>query len=455
MTAGGTKGGRARDPYALQHGSTDFHVEHYDLDLTYRVRTNRLAGVATLRIRALAPLTELRLDLVGLAVSKVGVVGAKLARHEHRGGRLALRLTAEVAAGTILTVTVRYGGRPGPTPSLWGPVGWEELDDGVVVASQPTGAPTWFPCNDRPGDKATYRTTVNVENPYRVLAHGVLADRKLRSSSTTWVFDQAHPTASYLATVQIGRYDELTLAAAPVPQTAMLPAALVPLARRSLAAHGAMMELFGRLFGPYPFPAYTVVVTADELEIPLEAQGLSIFGANHLAPTRGEERLIPHELAHQWFGNSLSVASWQHLWLNEGFACYAEWLWSQASGGKSADALARQWHTRLAARPQDLVLADPGPALVFDDRVYKRGALTLHALRGAFGDDAFFALVRAWTAERADASVTTADFRAHCARHATAVGGPALALAVAALLAAWLDSPRLPAPTSLPARRGR
>ncbi|RYV49758.1 M1 family metallopeptidase [Pengzhenrongella frigida] len=455
MTTGGTRRERARDPYALLHGSTAFHVAHYDLDLTYRVRTNRLTGTATLRIRTREILTELRLDLVGLAVTKVQVAGATLARHQHRAGRLVLQLADEVAAETVLTVTVRYGGRPGPIPSPWGPVGWEELEDGVVVASQPTGAPTWFPCNDRPADKATYRTAVTAENPYRVVAHGVLVDRRVRGSSTTWVYEELHPTASYLATVQIGRYAEILLASVPVPQRAVLPAHLVPLARRRLAEHGAMMAAFSTLFGPYPFPSYTVVVTADELEIPLEAQSLSIFGANHLAPTRGDERLIPHELAHQWFGNSVSVASWQHLWLNEGFACYAEWLWSEASGGKSADSLARLWHTRLAGLPQDLVLADPGPAHVFDDRVYKRGALTLHALRGALGDDAFFALVRAWTKEHADLSVTTTEFRGHCAAHATAVGGASLALTVATLLAGWLDSPLLPAPTKRPAGRAR
>src|SRR6478672_5629056 len=127
-----------------------------------------------------------------------------------------------------------------------------------------------------------------------------------------------------------------------------------------------MMELFEQIFGPYPFGEYAVVVTEEELDVPVEAQGLSIFGANHMDGARGSERLIAHELAHQWFGNSLTVASWKHVWLHEGFACYAEWLWSERSGGSDARTHARQAHRRLQSLPHDLVLSDPGPDLMFD-----------------------------------------------------------------------------------------
>ncbi len=156
-----------------------------------------------------------------------------------------------------------------------------------------------------------------------------------------------------------------------------------------------MLEVFQDLFGPYPFAEYTAVVTDDDLEIPLEAQGISVFGANQVDGRRGSERLVAHELAHQWFGNSLTVGRWQDIWLHEGFACYAEWLWAERADGRPAgDAAGAAW-SRLSGLPQDLVLADPGPDLMFDDRLYKRGALTLHVLRCSVGDDRFFALLRA------------------------------------------------------------
>lgn len=446
----------APDPYAFGHGSPSYQVEHYDLELDYRVRTNRLTGTARLRVRTLAPVRELVLDLGSLAVHEVAVTGATVVRHRHRAGRLVVRLADVVPADASLGVVVRYGGSPRPVASAWGPVGWEELEDGVLVASQPTGAPSWFPCNDRPDDKSTYRTTITVESAYLVLVHGTLVGSRPRAGTTTWVFDQPHPTPTYLASVQIGRYADVGLAAEPVRQRVLVPPALAATARGRLARHAELMSLFTDLFGPYPFDEYALVFTADALEIPVEAQGMAVFGSNHLRPDGGGERLVPHELAHQWFGNSVSAASWQHIWLNEGFACYAEWLWSEASGGPSADALASRHHAALALLPQDLTLAQPAPAEIFDDRVYKRGALTVHAVRRTIGDTEFRDLVRAWTHRHRGGTVTTADFRDLAAEHATATGGEALAETVRTVLTDWLDQPALPElpghPRSGPAR---
>jgi aminopeptidase N len=181
-----------------------------------------------------------------------------------------------------------------------------------------------------------------------------------------------------------------------------------------------MMNLFIELFGPYPLAnGYTVVVTDDPLEIPLEAQGISIFGANHCDGTRAGERLIAHELAHQWFGNSVTARRWHDIWLHEGFACYAEWLWSEHSGGPSANALARRYHALLRHEPQDLLLADPGPRHMFDDRVYKRGALTLHALRMRLGNGKFFALLKDWTNRYRHGTAVTGDFTALAANYSS------------------------------------
>jgi aminopeptidase N len=183
------------------------------------------------------------------------------------------------------------------------------------------------------------------------------------------------------------------------------------------AKQGQMMDVFVDMFGPYPFPEYSVVITDDELEIPIEAQGMSIFGANHCTGSGRAERLVAHELAHQWFGNSLTLNRWKDIWLHEGFACYSEWLWSERSGGMSAEAHARKYYDRLAASPVDLIIGDPGPSEMFDDRVYKRGALTLHALRKQLGDNKFFDLLREWTREYRYSSVSTEDFTGLAARY--------------------------------------
>ena len=177
------------------------------------------------------------------------------------------------------------------------------------------------------------------------------------------------------------------------------------------------MDFFVRVFGEYPFASYRAVFTDDDLEIPLEAGGFSTFGANFLSRDWDAQRLIAHEMAHQWFGNSLTLGAWRDIWLHEGFACYSEWLWSEECGDDTAQERAERHHGKLADADQDLVLSDPGAADMFDDRVYKRGALTMHALRVEVGDDAFFALLRDWASQHAHSTVDTAQFRAFAAQH--------------------------------------
>jgi aminopeptidase N len=296
-------------------------------------------------------------------------------------------------------------------------VGWEELTEGSLVASQPNGAASWFPCDDHPISKAAYGISITTDSPFMAVANGGLQRKRSKAAQTTWVYEQVEPMASYLATIQIGQYTRKTLTSKPVPIHAVIPPALRKDFEVEFVNQRRIMEAFIEWFGPYPFPEYSVVVTADDLEIPIEAQGLSIFGANHCDGSGRSERLIAHELAHQWFGNSLTLSRWKDIWLHEGFACYSEWLWSQHSGGLTTEAQARKYYDRLASSAQDLAIGDPGPERMFDDRVYKRGALTLHALRKQLGDTNFFALLREWTHEYRYSSVSTEDFTGLAAKY--------------------------------------
>nr|WP_157528358.1 M1 family metallopeptidase [Kibdelosporangium sp. MJ126-NF4] len=422
------------DPYLPEHGDPSYSVEHYDLELDYRVGAGRLSGRAKITAVANTALTRFTLDLGVFRVNRVAVDG-KPVRFAHRAHKLTVQ--ARMAAKRQFTVEVRYVGNPEPIRTRhWGELGWDHLEDGVLVASQPTGAPSWFPCNDHPRDKATYRIAVTTGSPYRVVANGDLIDGRVSASTTTWVYVQLEPMATYLASVQIGRYEYLERADDRVPMRAAYPLRLMDGYAHDFGRQTEMMVAFERMFGPYPFSAYTVVVTDDDLDIPIEAQGMSIFGANHVDGRRGYERLVAHELAHQWFGNSVSIADWRQIWLNEGFAAYSEWLWSQASGGQSADALARATWARISRLPQDLVLADPGVDRMFDDLVYQRGALAVHALRLRLGDAAFFAMLREWTTNNRHGSATIEDFMAHAQRHSPRPLGD--------LFTAWLYEARLP-----------
>ena len=429
------------DPYLPGAGNHGYRVTRYELDLSYKVSPNNLRGEAVITATATEPLETIRLDLSPhLTVSKVLLDGGRVTRFTRPRGKLSITPAEPLAVGSAFTLTIRYSGNPKPIRGPWGEVGWEELTDGVLVANQPNGAASWFPCDDHPSAKAPFRIRLTTDSPYRAVVTGTLVGKKRSGSTTAWDFDLPHPTSPYLVTVNLGQYDHLESTDGPVPFHAFVPADLKRGFRQAFARQLEMITVFSDLFGPYPFDSYKVVVTDDELEIPLEAMGMSTFGRNTCEAAGrpdSDERLIAHELAHQWFGNAVTIAEWKHIWLHEGFACYAEWLWTEFSGGADAGSHALRYYSKLQNSPQDLLLSDPGPEDMFDDRVYKRGALTLHALRCAIGDAAFFAAVRAWVADHSGGVVSTADFIDVVSRHTPVPVDP--------LFTAWLDEIRLPA----------
>ena len=425
------------DPYLPQNGNRGYRVSRYELELQYKVASNRLAGKATITAVTTAIRTKFALDLSqSLTVSKVTVNGSRAEKYAHQRGKLVITPQEKIPAGGVLSIVVQYAGTPKPIRGPWGEVGWEELSEGVIVASQPNGAASWFPCDDHPSSKASYRISITTDSPFYALANGTLLRKQVKSSQTTWVYEQSEPMASYLATIQIGQYERRRIGREDVPMNAVVPPRLRAEFDHDFARQPQMLRTFVKLFGPYPFADYTVVVTDDKLEIPIEAQGISIFGANHCDGRRGAERLVAHELAHQWFGNSLTIRAWRDIWLHEGFATYAEWLWSENSGGPTAEQLAKAARHNLSRIPQDITIGDPGPEQMFDDRVYKRGALTLHALRSELRDPKFFDLLRTWTAKHRHASVTTEEFTDLAARYARFPLRP--------LWDAWLNEKTLP-----------
>jgi aminopeptidase N len=206
-----------------------------------------------------------------------------------------------------------------------------------------------------------------------------------------------------------------------------------------------MRVLFEDAFGPFPFGSHAVLVTNDDLLAPLSAHGLSVFPAALVDPevdVAAAEPLIAQVFARQWFGASLTAHSWRHAWLHEGFALYASWLWGDTAK------LARKHWRKLAALPQDLTLADPGVDRIFDERVAIRGALTLHALRVSVGDDAFFALLRDWSAAHRHGDVSTEQFvdAATSTSASTSVSSDIAptSAALRALLHSWIEKQALP-----------
>ena len=443
-----------RDSYTGIDFNLGFHIRNYELDLTYRVSPNLLMGTATLHMDNYHPLSSLTLDLSNnLRVEKVTAQGTagtnvQVARFRHTDKKLRVSFREEIPVDQEFSLTIRYRGNPRPTRSVWGEIGWEELENGALVASQPSGAPSWLPCDDTPDEKARFDIRITADNGYMVISNGDLVDRVTRGSATSWHYRTREPMATYLATIQVGSYEEVRLgtSAAGVPVVAYIPTGDAELRERVLhdfRGQAQMVDVYEELFGPYPFADYRVVIVEDELEIPIEAQGLSTFGSNFATGDGEWERLIAHELSHQWFGNSLGLAQWNDIWLNEGFACYAEWLWFEKSLGRSAAESAREHYGKIAGLGQDVLLADPGAQDMFDDRVYKRGALTVHAFRVLLGDAHFFPAIRAYVAEGRHSVVEPQDLRRHLL--AACVSAGVAEAELDAVWNAWLKGCELPA----------
>lgn len=426
----------SRDPYTGVEFNLGFQVTHYDLDLEYKVEPNALSGEATLHVTVGdAELKNFTLDLAaGMVARRVSATKVKVAKFKQSGGKLRITLGEPAQAGQEFKLTVRYGGNPQSIRSTWGPIGWEETESGALVASQPNGAPSWFPCDDHPSQKATFDFKIQADTPFTVVCPGKQVSKRRSGSMTAWHYSTGEPLATYLATVNVGEFSSYDMGR---NTSVFAPAQLKPQVDEEFARQQDMLDFFEERFGDYPFPDYRVVVTEDALEIPLEAQGLSIFGSNHIKGDHVFERLIAHELSHQWFGNSCGVGNWADIWLNEGFACYSEWLWFEHSTGRNAHESAHSHYKVLLRKGQDLLLSDPGAKDMFDDRVYKRGAIFVHALRRELGDDAFFGAIRSYLAAARHSTTTPADVLAVFRQ----AGNPS---AIDALSTDWLDQRPLP-----------
>ncbi|HET9348412.1 MAG TPA: M1 family peptidase, partial [Arthrobacter sp.] len=192
------------DPYLPGHGTDAYRVTRYELELDYKLSSNRLVGRALVHAVTQRPTSAIVLDLTGLRATKIQLSGRRVRKFSQRADQLVVIPDAGLLPGEEFTLDIRYEGNPTPRRGLWGEVGWEELTDGVLVAGQPNGAPSWFPCNDHPLDKASYRISVTTDANYRAVCNGILIARTSRSSRETWVYEQSEPMSTYLATVQIG-----------------------------------------------------------------------------------------------------------------------------------------------------------------------------------------------------------------------------------------------------------
>jgi aminopeptidase N len=411
------------DAYFPTYGNGGYDTRHYDLDVDYDPGTDRLEGDASIRARATESLCSFNLDLVGLNVRKVEVDG-KRADWTRSGQELVVTPKRPLNDGRRFEVEVRYDGMPTEfvIPGLDLRTGFMATPEGATVAGQPEVAAGWYPVNDHPIDKASYSFEVTVPDPYEVVANGFLRDQDRRRGFTTWEWEAREPMASYLATIDIGNWDVRrwrTDTGLPVYDAvdAAITGGLRAEIDAGLARQGEVLDLLSDAFGPYPFStAGAIVPNQDDLFFALETQTRSVYSKLFWLDSQGNPEnadfVVVHELAHQWFGDDVALARWQDIWLNEGFATYAEWLWEEYKGRGSPQEIFQATYDAIPADDEfwATVIGDPGVELLFHDAVYVRGAMTLQALRNEVGDDAFWPIIREWASSKSGGHGTTDEF---------------------------------------------
>jgi len=409
---GDTSGsGGLGDPFFPRSGNGGYDVMAYDVDLRYEPDRNRFLGgtrtTVTADVTQPDGLTSFHLDYRGPSVKRVRVNG-ETADFSRRGQELIVRPDELVGLGEELETTVVYKGRPKHIRDPDGSIeGWVRTGDGAFVVGEPRGSPTWFPSNDHPSDKALFEISIDVPKPSKAISNGTLEITKLGRDRRLFEWSSDAPMATYLATATVGRFktDKDTSFDPPGPPAYSYVAVDKAFSDEGAIDRGAeIIDHFDDVpgFGPYPFDETGGIVDpAPRVGYALETQTRPIY------PVRPDPILVAHELAHQWFGNQITLADWSEIWLNEGFATWAEWWWDEEDGGATTAQRLDGFCQGGPFNPPPGAV--PGPEEMFAGSVYDRGAATLEALRDVIGDADFFGVLAAWAAQDPDGAYTTDD----------------------------------------------
>ncbi|MEV4127705.1 M1 family metallopeptidase [Nocardia sp. NPDC049707] len=392
------------DPYYPLDGNGGYDVGHYEVTIDYDPPSHQLTGTTKIDAIATQPLRMFNLDFDGPDVRMVSVNNLPAAFDRNGAHELTLTPLLPLLPGLPFTVTVDYAGQATNTEGA----GWTYAPSGgAFVAGEPHSATTWYPLNDTPLDKATFTLHASVPEEWEVVSNGVRTENAVTGAKRNVTWETRQPVLGYLTTIAIDHYSYLEQRRA---NGTPLISAFAPDAERNRDTEQRLPEILDfaeTLYGPYPFDTAGGIYVDADLEFSLETQTRPIY-----APWTDLQTVV-HEIAHQWWGDSVSVRQWSDICLNECFASYtADYLWPERMEGKDVDAGYRETIRQYGSNQKfwDIPLENPGVGNEFTS-VYYRGPLFLHALRKQLGDDVFFAAVREFNAAHAYGNASMPEFR--------------------------------------------
>lgn len=387
------------DSYFPLDGNGGIDVVRYRIQNRYRFPTKQLNGRTVLTVEATEHLSSFNLDFL-LPVRRVKVDGVDVSHDKPNRHEVEIVPKHPIPAGDTFTLAVSYAGRPGAIGYL-GEKNWLANRHEVVTMNQPHMAPWWFPSNDHPSDKALMDISITVPRGKQVFANGerVSIERAGGLATHRWRADE--PMSTYLAVFAAGDFQVDSGVRDGLPWRAIVSKQMSLDARQdNLALMRQTPRVVAGLeqdLGAYPFNQVGGLVTGLDVHFALENQTLPTY------PVTGRDYtwLVVHELAHQWFGDSVGLRRWKDIWLNEGAATFMEIRWEETHGGQSGTAWLRSAYEGRSTESSfwNLAIGDPGADQIFAGPVYTRGAMTFQALRNLIGERDFWALLQRWVSE--------------------------------------------------------
>lgn len=426
------------DPYSPELGNTGYDAQHYTIRIALDPAVTQVQAVMTMAAVATDDITQLSLDFVGFEIDRLQVDGTD-ANFTRAEDKLLVDLPQPLLSGTPFTMVVSYRGTPVAEPSPYAffapALGLRYVSpDSIYVLSEPDGARYWFPNNDHPRDKATYRFEVTVPVGLTAVANGELTAINATgglplpngTAGHTFVWEHNFPMASYLATIAVGMYERIEdVSPNGVPIRHYLFPEYAEEFERATSITGEAIDWMSDLFGPYPFENIGFV-TADAPGVSLETQTTIIMSTGMI----GQVTVI-HELAHMWFGDWVSLDSWSEMWRNEGFATYVSLMWEHRGDPEGLDLEIEAIKTAVSENEPSYPLGSPPRENLFGFNTYFGGAVVVHELRQTIGDDAFFAGLQTYFQTYGGRTASDAEFQA--------IMEQASSMSLDAFFAKWLD----------------
>jgi aminopeptidase N len=399
-------------------GDDNVDVTYYRLHLSLTYTTKYLIGDVVVNLKAKSNLTSCFLDLNSVMKVDSVKIGGKKVNYTHANNRLEVPFAQTLATDQIASLNIFYRGLPAAT-------GFGSFSFGLInqnksqamwSLSEPYGSPDWFPSKDNPADKADSSDVWITAPSYFVsVSNGTLQSVTANADNTkTYRWKNRYPISPYLISVACSNYTQYNNYYKYSATDSMLvshfvqPDNLTAANKQNLDQTVTMLKVFSEKFGAYPFLKEKYGHAECGFGGGMEHQTCTSVGSYG-------QSLIAHELAHQWFGDKITCQTWEHIWLNEGFATYGEAIWQEYVGGKTAyNAFIQAQMVRAKSATGSIFVrnASNSNEIFNSNRTYAKGSIVLHMLRGMVGDEKFFQILRTYVSSKhAYANATTEDFQ--------------------------------------------